>query len=207
MTRPPNPGLADSPLAITTTIHYYFADRRRLFEAPRLRASDELDAAVAAVVDPSAGALEQMAEVAEAFAGWRLDHPHSFARVFDALPPPTALDEGLARRSSARFVRLRSVVERGVRSREIRVDDVDLAATVGFATPVGVVHLSLAGRLPAGAAAAPGRRATAAATRGRRTGWPLRRVRVVQSPLIRPRPAPAAGRSSRRRCGTRHTFH
>jgi len=199
MTRPPNPGLADSPLAITTTIHYYFADRRRLFEAPRLRASDERDAAVAAAVDPSAGALEQMAEVAEAFAGWRLDHPHSFARVFDALPPPTALDEGLARRSSARFVRLRSVVERGVRSREIRVD-IDLAATVGFATPVGVVHLSLAGRLPAGAAAAPGRRATAAATRGRRAGGARRRTRVVRAPFTRPRPArpTRVGRSSRR---------
>ena len=207
MTRPPNPGLADSLLAITTTIHCSFADRRRLFEAPRLRASDELDAAVAAVVEASAGALEQMAEVGEAFAGWCLDHPHSFARVFDALPSPTALDEGLARRSSARFVRLRSVVERGVRSREIRVDDVDLAATVGCVTPFGVVHLSLAGRVSAGAAAAPGRRATAAATRGRRTGWPRRRVRVVQSPLIRPRPAPAAGRSSRRRRGTRHMFH
>ena len=207
MTRPPNPGLADSLLAITTTIHCSFADRRRLFEAPRLRASDELDAAVAAVVEASAGALEQMAEVGEAFAGWCLDHPHSFARVFDALPSPTALDEGLARRSSARFVRLRSEIERGVRSREIRVDDVDLAATVGCVTPFGVVHLSLAGRVSAGAAAAPGRRATAAATRGRRTGWPRRRVRVVQSPLIRPRPAPAAGRSSRRRCGTRHMFH
>ncbi len=52
MTRPPNPGLADSLLAITTTIHCSFADRRRLFEAPRLRASDELDAAVAAAPRP-----------------------------------------------------------------------------------------------------------------------------------------------------------
>ena len=200
MTRPPNPGLADSLLVTTTTIHCSFADRRRLFEAPRLRASDELDAAVAVVVDPSAEALERMAEVAEAFAALCLHHPHRCALVVDALPPYTEPDEALTRRSSARFVRLGSVVERGARSREIRVDDVDLAAMVGFATPFGVVHLFLAGRLPAGAAAAPGRGATAAATRGRRAGGARRRARVVRAPFTRPRPArpTRAGRSSRR---------
>jgi len=163
-----------------------------------------MDAAVAAVVDPSSGAHKQLAHIGDAVADWCLGHPHSFARVFDALPPPTALDQGLARRSSATFARLRFVVERGVRSREIRVDDVDLEARVGFATPLGVVRLSLAG-----AAAASGRGATAAATRGRRAGRPRRRARVVRSPWTRPRPArpPRAGRSSRRRCGTRHMFH
>jgi AcrR family transcriptional regulator len=173
MARPPNPRLVDSLLTITTdlvaekgadrvtlreiaeragvtttTIHYYFDDRRGLFEAAKLRAIGAMDAAVAAAVDTSAGALEQLAQTTEAFAGWCLGNPHGFALVFDAPPPYTDLDEELTSRYYAPYLRLRSVVEMGVKSGELHVYDVDLAATVGFATIFGVIDLSLTKRLP-----------------------------------------------------------
>jgi len=173
MTRPPNPQLIESLLSITTdliaekgagnvtlreiaaqagvtttTIHYYFSNRRGLFEAAKLRAIDALDAAVAASADPHAGALEQVAQIAEAFAGWCIANPHGFALVFEALPPFTELGEELLGRYYATFVRLRAVFEAGVRAGELKVDDADLAATVAFSTVFGVVDLHLNKRLP-----------------------------------------------------------
>jgi AcrR family transcriptional regulator len=173
MTRPPNPQLVESLLAITTdliaekgagkvtlrevaakagvtttTIHYYFTDRQGLFEGAKLRAIGAMDAAVAASVTRDAGALEQIAQISESFAGWCIANPHGFALVFEALPPFTEPGDELPRRYYASFALLRAVFEAGVRSGELHVDDVDLAATVGFSTVFGVVHLYLNKRLP-----------------------------------------------------------
>jgi AcrR family transcriptional regulator len=173
VTRPPNPRLVDSILSITTdliaekgaarvtlreiaeragvtttTIHYYFDDRSGLFEAAKLRAIDDMDAAVAAAVDPLAGAPEQIAQITETFAGWCICNPHGFALVFEALPPFTELDEKLVRRYYATFVRLRTVFAEGVRRGELHADDLDLAATAGFAAVFGVVDLFVNKRLP-----------------------------------------------------------
>ena len=173
MTRPPNPRLVESLLAITaglvaengaesvtlrevaeragvstTTVHYYFADRGGLLEAARRRAVQELDAAVGAAAEASAGAVERVTRIAEAFAGWSLGDPHSFALVFDAPPgqPPGRAAPTCGRTPAL----LRSALEQGVRSGALHVDDVDLAATLGFATMFGVVRLCLSGRLPPG---------------------------------------------------------
>ncbi len=173
MTRPPNPRLVESILSITTdliaekgaaqvtlrevaqragvtttTIHYYFADRGGLFEAAKLRAIDAMDAAVAAAVDPSAGAVERITRIAEAFTAWCIANPHGFALVFEALPPFTDLDEQLLHRYYATFVRLHAVFEEGAQRGELHTDDAGLAATVGFATVFGVVELFMNKRLP-----------------------------------------------------------
>ena len=173
VTRPPNPRLVDSILTITTdlvaekgagrvtlreiadlagvtttTIHYYFGDRAGLFEAAKLRAIDELDATLAAAVKASASATDQIKALGTAFVFWALANPHAFALVFEALPPFTDLDEALTGRYYASFVRLREIYLRGRESGEFAVDDVDLHATVDFATIYGAVQLALNKRLP-----------------------------------------------------------
>ncbi len=174
MTRPANPELVDALLRITsdlviekgarnvtmreiaglagvtpTTIHYYFDDKRGLFEATRLRAVAELDEAVAASVEASAGAVEQLRQVATAFIEWSLANPHGFALVFDALPPRTEVAEALTMQDNTTVLRLREILRRGVERGVLVCGDADARATVGFATLFGLSHLLVNRRLPA----------------------------------------------------------
>lgn len=174
MTRPANPELVDKLLRITTdliiekgarnvtmreiaalagvtptTIHYYFSDKRGLFEAARQRAIAELDAAVDASLDASAEAVAQLRQVATAFFGWSLANPHSFALVFDALPSRVELSELSTRQYYATLVRLQEILRRGLERGELACGDPDARATVGFATLFGLSHLLVNRRLPA----------------------------------------------------------
>ena len=173
MTRPPNPELVDALLRITTdliiekgprnvtlreiaglagvtptTIHYYFDDKRGLFEATKLRAVAELDAAVDASVDASADAVAQLRQLATAFVGWSVANPHGFALVFDALPPRTEQSEVLTRQYYATFERLQAIFARGMERGELACGDADARAAVGFATLFGLSHLYIKKRLP-----------------------------------------------------------
>jgi len=174
MTRPANPELIDALLRITTdliiekgarnvtmreiaalagvtptTIHYYFSDKRGLFEAARLRAIAELDAVVGASLDASADAVAQLRQVATAFFGWSLANPHSFALVFDALPSRVELSEPSARQCYATLVRLQDILRCGLERGELACGDADARAAVGFATLFGLSHLLVNKRLPA----------------------------------------------------------
>lgn len=173
MTRPPNPNLVDSILDITTdlvaergadrvtlreiaqragvtatTIHYYFEDRAGLLEAVKVRAISELNAAIAAAVDDAASATVQLCSLAGTFLSWSLDHPHEFALLFEAVPPLDEPCDELSQQYHAAYARVRRIYERGCRNGEFSIDDVDLQATVGFATIFGIVDLYLNKRLP-----------------------------------------------------------
>ena len=173
MTRPANPELVNELLNITTaliadngssvvtmreiaeragvtptTIHYYFANKRGLFEAAKLRAVAELDAAVAAALEPAAGAVAQLRQAASAFFHWSLTNPHGFALIFEALPAGAELSDELGRRCRTTFLRLREIFRRGCANGELACDDADARAIVGFAALFGLVDLFLNKRLP-----------------------------------------------------------
>lgn len=174
MTRPPNPQLVSTLLAITTeliaakgaehvtlreiaekagvtptTIHYYFADRHGLFEAAKLRAIADLDTAIAmALSSAPPAAAAQLRALAAAFVDWSLSHPHEFALIFAALPAFVDLTEELTQQYYASFIRLRGVIVRGRDAGELAVEDADAQATVAFATVFGIVDLYLNKRLP-----------------------------------------------------------
>ena len=173
MTRPPHPELVDELLVITTdliikkgarnvtlreiaglagvtptTIHYYFGDKRGLFEAARLRAIAQLDAAVDAALDTSAEAVTQLRQVATAFFGWSLANPQGFALVFDALPPMEEPTELSTRQYYATLVRLQEVFQQGIARGELVCGDADARALVGFSLLFGLSNLYLNKRLP-----------------------------------------------------------
>ena len=173
MTRPPNPELVNELLTITTkliaekgaaavtmreiaalagvtptTIHYYFGDKRGLFEAARRRAIAELDSAVSASLEASAEAAVQLRQVATAFFEWSLANPRDFALIFDDLPLDAALPEALGRHDQATGVRLQEVLSRGLARGELVCGDPQARAAVIYATLFGLVDLCLKKRLP-----------------------------------------------------------
>jgi len=174
MTRPANPELVDALLRITTdliiekgarnvtmreiaglagvtptTIHYYFGDKRGLFEAARLRAIAELDAVVDAAIDASADAVTQLRQVATAFFGWSVVHPQGFALVFDALPSMVEPAELSTRRYYGTLVRLQEILQGGLERGELDCHEAQARAAVGFATLFGLADLYINKRLPA----------------------------------------------------------
>ena len=174
MTRPANPKLVNELLNITTdliiakgarnvtmreiaglagvtptTIHYYFGDKRGLFEATRLRAIAELDAAVDASIDASADAVTQLRQVATAFFGWSRANPRGFALVFDALPSMVEPAELSTRQYYGTLVRLQEILQGGLERGELDCHDAQARAAVGFATLFGLADLSINKRLPA----------------------------------------------------------
>jgi AcrR family transcriptional regulator len=173
MTRPANPELVNELLTITTaliadkgssvvtmreiaeragvtptTIHYYFNSKRGLFEAAKLRAVAELDAAVAAALEPAAGTVAHLRQAATAFLHWSVTNPHGFALIFEALPAGAELSDELGRHSRTTFLRLRETFRRGRANGELACDDADARAIVGFAALFGLVDLFLNKRLP-----------------------------------------------------------
>ncbi|MEI6451199.1 MAG: TetR/AcrR family transcriptional regulator [Actinomycetes bacterium] len=173
MTRPANPKLVNELLNITTdliiargarnvtmreiaglagvtptTIHYYFGDKRGLFEATRLRAIAELDAAVDVSIDASADAVTQLRQVATAFFGWSVANPQGFALVFDALPSMVEPTELSTRPYYATLVRLQEVLQGGLERGELDCHDAQARAAVGFATLFGLADLYINQRLP-----------------------------------------------------------
>jgi len=173
MTRPANPKLVNELLNITadliiakgarnvtmreiaglagvtpTTIHYYFGDKRGLFEAARLRAIAELDAAVDASIDASAEAVTQLRQVATAFFGWSRANPQGFALVFDALPSMVEPTEQSTRQYYATLVRLQEILQGGLERGELDCHDAQARAAVGFATLFGLADLYIDKRLP-----------------------------------------------------------
>ena len=174
MTRPANPELVDALLRITsdlviekgarnvtmreiaglagvtpTTIHYYFDDKRGLFEATRLRAVAELDEAVAASVEASAGAVEQLRQAATTIIEWSLANPHGFALVFVPCRP------GRRSRKRSQCKTTRPSCGCGRSCDGAWSGECSSAATQshaprwGFATLFGLSHLLVNRRLPA----------------------------------------------------------
>ncbi len=174
MTRPANPKLVNELLNITrdliiargarnvtmreiaglagvtpTTIHYYFGDKRGLFEATRLRAIAELDAAVDVSIDASADAVTQLRQVATAFFGWSVANPQGFALIFDALPSMVEPAEPSTRQYYGTLVRLQEILQGGLERGELDCHDAQARAAVSFATLFGLADLYLYKRLPA----------------------------------------------------------
>jgi AcrR family transcriptional regulator len=171
--RPPNPQLVDRILVVTTdmiaesgpravtlravasevgvtatTIAYYFAGKKGLFDAAKMRAMIRLDDAVAACEQDGAGTAARMRALVGALVAWSLANPHAFSLLFESRPPsPDVVDEATVGLDAV-VRRLQRVLEEGQARGEVSPEAPEEAAAMCFAAVVGIVHLFLGERLP-----------------------------------------------------------
>ena len=176
MTRPANPGLVSAILrsasdlfaehgpngvtlkevarqvgVTTTTLHYYFDDRKGLMKAVTAAALAELAEALAANAH-DAPAAEQLLAAGRAFADWVCQAPPRYALVFPVTSAGAAdADDPFSESAAARHIlhaRLQEILERGRRRDELAFDDAELQTSLALCWLAGVAVVESSRALP-----------------------------------------------------------
>lgn len=131
-------------LGITaTTIYYYYKDMNEIYKAIKIDGFIGLDSFIQEKQLITDSAANQLASIMESFIIWCKQNSNLAELMFEKLPAQFDLTEEEIQIYYLSYSRVVNVLEYGKLKGEFKFDDVDEAASIGFAMIYGIIVLDL----------------------------------------------------------------
>ncbi len=131
-------------LGITaTTIYYYYKDMNEIYKAIKIDGFIGLDSFIQEKQNITDSAANQLASIMESFIIWCKQNSNLAELMFEKLPAQFDLTEEEMQIYYLSYSRVVNVLEYGKLKGEFKFDDVDEAASIGFAMIYGIIVLDL----------------------------------------------------------------